>query len=74
MSDQKTNTYCQLDVNQQDLDRDFSLPASSIFKWMQAARMGMGWVGPGYAALSAEEVIYETRIATSVRRLTTEPG
>ena len=28
--------------------------AAAIFKWMQAGRMSLAWVGPGYAALSAE--------------------
>jgi len=37
-------------LNQQDLDRNFSLATTHLFKWMQAARMDMPWMQPGYRA------------------------
>jgi len=52
---QTTTKYTAADLNQQDLDRDFCLPLAQVLKWMQAARMGMAWVGPGYSALSQEK-------------------
>jgi hypothetical protein len=42
-------------LNQQDLDRNFSLATTHLVKWMQAARMDMPWLGPGYRSLNQLE-------------------
>eukprot|EP01062_Namystynia_karyoxenos_P072304 TRINITY_DN6835_c0_g1_i1.p1 TRINITY_DN6835_c0_g1~~TRINITY_DN6835_c0_g1_i1.p1 ORF type:complete len:313 (+),score=86.17 TRINITY_DN6835_c0_g1_i1:95-940(+) len=61
-------------INQEDLDRDFSLAFSSVFKWMQSARMRMPWVGVGYRALSAEEPPLARRLVVKQQVLRTHPG
>lgn len=52
---QATNDYTTGVMNQQDLDRNFGLATSHLFKWMQAARMDLQWVQPGYRAFSELE-------------------
>lgn len=47
----RENSYVSQTLNQQDLDRNFSLSTAQIFKWMQAARMDLPWMQPGYRAL-----------------------
>jgi len=42
-------------LNQQDLDRNFCLATTNIFKWMQAARMELPWMQAGYRAFSEVE-------------------
>ena len=44
-----------------DLDRNFSLATTHIVKWMQAARMDMPWLGPGYRSLNQLEPAMERR-------------
>lgn len=47
----RVNEYCMQTLNQQDLDRNFALATTHLFKWMQAARMDLPWLQPGYRAL-----------------------
>lgn len=39
-------------VNQEDLDRNLALSMPTLFKWFQAPRMRLPWVGPGYRQFS----------------------
>ena len=39
-------------LNQQDVDRNLSVSTSSLFKWMQAARMELPWLQAGYENLA----------------------
>mmetsp|Transcript_67377 Transcript_67377/g.196985 ORF Transcript_67377/g.196985 Transcript_67377/m.196985 type:complete len:303 (+) Transcript_67377:87-995(+) len=45
---QREHVYKVQALNQQDLDRNFSLSTASLFKWMQAARMELPWMQAGY--------------------------
>lgn len=62
-------------LNQQDLDRNFSLATTHLFKWMQAARMDMPWMQPGYRGLSLVEPPAPRRmlVASQIVRLV-QPG
>jgi hypothetical protein len=61
-NEEQTPPYVQLGPNRQDqarlalLGRDFRLSPAAISKWMQAGRMSLPWVGPGYAQLPAEQM------------------
>jgi len=44
----RENEYKVQTLNQQDLDRNFALATTNIFKWMQAARMELPWMQAGY--------------------------
>ena len=54
MADETTITFTIPSINQEDLDRNFSIPMASLFKYFQSARMRLPWVGAGYASLSSE--------------------
>mmetsp|Transcript_51637 Transcript_51637/g.109720 ORF Transcript_51637/g.109720 Transcript_51637/m.109720 type:complete len:303 (-) Transcript_51637:147-1055(-) len=48
-------------LNQQDLDRNFALPTTHLFKWMQAARMDLPWMQRGYRGLGLVEPVMPSR-------------
>lgn len=52
---QRENEYKVQTLNQQDLDRNFCLATTNLFKWMQAARMDLPWMQAGYRALGEVE-------------------
>eukprot|EP00928_Gymnodinium_smaydae_P032597 TRINITY_DN23563_c0_g2_i1.p1 TRINITY_DN23563_c0_g2~~TRINITY_DN23563_c0_g2_i1.p1 ORF type:complete len:317 (+),score=64.57 TRINITY_DN23563_c0_g2_i1:59-1009(+) len=62
-------------LNQQDLDRNFCLAASSLFRWMQAARMDLPWMQAGYRAFCEVEPRTTRRllVASQLLRLS-RPG
>mmetsp|Transcript_21613 Transcript_21613/g.64965 ORF Transcript_21613/g.64965 Transcript_21613/m.64965 type:complete len:303 (-) Transcript_21613:71-979(-) len=45
---QREHEYKVQALNQQDLDRNFCLATTNVFKWMQAARMELPWMQAGY--------------------------
>mmetsp|Transcript_85503 Transcript_85503/g.227146 ORF Transcript_85503/g.227146 Transcript_85503/m.227146 type:complete len:303 (-) Transcript_85503:32-940(-) len=45
---QREHEYGVQALNQQDLDRNFCLATTNVFKWMQAARMELPWMQAGY--------------------------
>eukprot|EP00933_Yihiella_yeosuensis_P045905 TRINITY_DN4132_c0_g1_i1.p1 TRINITY_DN4132_c0_g1~~TRINITY_DN4132_c0_g1_i1.p1 ORF type:complete len:333 (+),score=62.57 TRINITY_DN4132_c0_g1_i1:67-999(+) len=47
----RQHTYRVPALNQQDLDRNMCLSTSNLLKWMQAARMELPWMQPGYRNL-----------------------
>ena len=49
---QREHEYWVQALNQQDLDRHLCVATSSLFKWMQAARMELAWLQAGYKNLS----------------------
>mmetsp|Transcript_117563 Transcript_117563/g.379419 ORF Transcript_117563/g.379419 Transcript_117563/m.379419 type:complete len:302 (+) Transcript_117563:73-978(+) len=51
----RQNEYRVHTLNQQDLDRNFCLATTNIFKWMQAARMELPWMQAGYRAFCEVE-------------------
>eukprot|EP00931_Biecheleriopsis_adriatica_P061964 TRINITY_DN37299_c0_g1_i1.p1 TRINITY_DN37299_c0_g1~~TRINITY_DN37299_c0_g1_i1.p1 ORF type:complete len:311 (-),score=71.65 TRINITY_DN37299_c0_g1_i1:17-949(-) len=67
----RENCYEAAALNQQDLDRNFCLPTSQLFKWMQAARMDMPWMQSGYRALALLEpkMVRRLLVASQVVRL-----
>eukprot|EP00929_Paragymnodinium_shiwhaense_P010408 TRINITY_DN115034_c0_g1_i1.p1 TRINITY_DN115034_c0_g1~~TRINITY_DN115034_c0_g1_i1.p1 ORF type:complete len:306 (+),score=35.88 TRINITY_DN115034_c0_g1_i1:61-978(+) len=71
----RTNTYSVQALNQQDLDRNFALATWQVLKWMQAARMELPWMQPGYRALGLLEPKMPRRmlVGSQMIRLA-EPG
>lgn len=70
-----TNDYTTGVMNQQDLDRNFGLATSHIFKWMQAARMDLPWVQPGYRTFSELEPKLTRRLLVGSQMIRLEaPG
>jgi len=51
----RENEYKVQALNQQDLDRNFCLATTHLFKWMQAARMELPWMQAGYRAFCEVE-------------------
>lgn len=51
----RENEYKVQKLNQQDLDRNFCLATTNLFKWMQAARMELPWMQAGYRAFCEVE-------------------
>jgi acyl-CoA thioesterase FadM len=74
LTKEQTASYVQPDLNQQDLDRDFRLSSAAIFKWMQAGRMSLPWVGPGYAKLSTEDPPLNRRLVVRAQMVLMDPG
>jgi len=67
--------YRTASLNQQDLDRNFSLATTHIFKWMQAARMDLPWMGPGYRYLGWLEPQMPRRLLVGSQMIrTVRPG
>lgn len=52
---EREHEYLVQRLNQQDLDRNLCVSTSSLFKWMQAARMELAWLQAGYKNLSHVE-------------------
>lgn len=71
---EQRSAYVFPGVNQEDLSRNFSLPAGTIFKWFQSARMRLPWVGAGYSKLSAEEPPANRRLLVKLQAFRMEPG
>ena len=70
---EQTAKYVQTNLNQQDLDRDFRLSPAALFKWMQAGRMSLPWVGAGYVGLSAEDPPESRRLVVRAQMVCMHP-